>query len=162
MSITIRSYETRDREAVRQFMAALQDWERQWAPDRVPGATMAAPHIDYLLALAETTRGKTFVAEANDGIKGFLVLIAESEDEDDAHLLPEAKRYGVVTDLYVLDSARQQGIGDRLLAAAEAHAKIMGVSALRIHTLTKNSAAIDFYQARDYQPYELILTKRVN
>jgi GNAT superfamily N-acetyltransferase len=142
-------------------MAALQDWERQWAVDRVPGATMASDHVTYLLTLAQASGGETFVALNGEQIVGFLVLIAESEDEDDAHLIPEAKRYGLVTDLYVLESARGTGVGALLLGAAEAHANTMGLSVLRIQSLTANSEAIAFYEGRGYAPYELTLGKQI-
>jgi GNAT superfamily N-acetyltransferase len=161
MSTFVRPYEASDRDPICQLMAALQDWERQWAVDRVPGETMASDHVTYLLTLAQVSGGETFVALNGDQIVGFLVLIAESEDEDDAHLIPEAKRYGLVTDLYVLESARGKGVGALLLKAAEAHANTMGLSVLRIQSLTANSEAIAFYEGRGYAPYELTLSKRI-
>jgi len=161
MNTLVRPYQAPDRDHVCRLMAALQDWERQWAVDRVPGETMASDHVSYLLGLAQASGGETFVALRGEQIVGFLVLIAESEDEDDAHLIPEAKRYGLVTDLYVLESARGTGVGALLLGAAEAHAKTMGLSVLRIQSLTANSEAIAFYEGRGYAPYELTLGKQI-
>jgi len=161
MNTLVRPYQAPDRDHVCRLMAALQDWERQWAVDRVPGETMASDHVSYLLGLAQASGGETFVAMRGEQIVGFLVLIAESEDEDDAHLIPEAKRYGLVTDLYVLESARGTGVGALLLGAAEAHAKTMGLSVLRIQSLTANSEAIAFYEGRGYAPYELTLGKQI-
>jgi len=161
MNTLVRPYQAPDRDHVCRLMAALQDWERQWAVDRVPGETMASDHVSYLLGLAQASGGETFVALRGEQIVGFLVLIAESEDEDDAHLIPEAKRYGLVTDLYVLESARGKGVGALLLGAAEAHAKTMGLSILRIQSLTANSEAIAFYEGRGYAPYELTLGKQI-
>jgi len=161
MNTLVRPYQAPDRDHVCRLMAALQDWERQWAVDRVPGETMASDHVSYLLGLAQASGGETFVALTGEQIVGFLVLIAESEDEDDAHLIPEAKRYGLVTDLYVLESARGKGVGALLLGAAEAHAKTMGLSILRIQSLTANSEAIAFYEGRGYAPYELTLGKQI-
>ena len=161
MNTLVRPYQAPDRDHVCRLMAALQDWERQWAVDRVPGETMASDHVSYLLGLAQASGGETFVAMRGEQIVGFLVLIAESEDEDDAHLIPEAKRYGLVTDLYVLESARGKGVGALLLGAAEAHAKTMGLSILRIQSLTANSEAIAFYEGRGYAPYELTLGKQI-
>ena len=111
-TLQIRTYKRGDHSALCTFMGELQDLEREWSNDRAPGPEMAADHIDYLLDLAQQSEGQAFVAKLDDQLVGFLILTIESSDEGDVHLIEPYRQYGVVTDLYVAEEARHQGLAD--------------------------------------------------
>ena len=139
--LQIVTYTPGDHSALCTFMGDLQDLERGWSSDRSPGPEMATDHIDYLLELAQRSKGQAFVAKLHDQWVGFLIVVIESVDEGDVHLIERYRRYGVVTDLYVADEARHQGVARRLIDAAERHVRQAGLSRLLITTLSKNQVA---------------------
>ena len=117
--LQIVAYTPGDHSALCTFMSDLQDLEREWSSDRSPGPEMANDHIDYLLELAQLSDGQAFVAKLDDQLVGFLIVVVESVDEGDVHLIERYRQYGVVTDLYVAEEARHQGVAGRLIDTAE-------------------------------------------
>ena len=101
MPLQIVTYTPGDHSALCAFMSDLQDLERGWSSDRSPEPEMATDHIDYLLELAQRSKGQAFVAKLDDQLVSFLFVVIESLDEGDVHLIERYRRYGVVTDLYV-------------------------------------------------------------
>ena len=155
----ILTYTRGDHSALCMFMGKLQDLEREWSNDRAPGPEMAADHIDYLLDLAQRSDGQAFVAKLDDQLVGFIIVVIESSDEGDVHLVERYRRYGVVTDLYVAEEARHQGIGGQLIDAAERHVRQAGLSRLLITTLAQNQVAQKTYTRLGYEPYTVTMCK---
>jgi GNAT superfamily N-acetyltransferase len=60
-------------------------------------------------------------------------------------------RIFVLNDLFVQASARQQGVGTRLLAAAADHARSIGAVRLTLSTATSNATAQAVYEAAGWQ-----------
>lgn len=60
-------------------------------------------------------------------------------------------RIFVLNDLFVQASARQQGVGTRLLAAAADHARSIGAVRLTLSTATTNATAQAVYEAAGWQ-----------
>ena len=56
---------------------------------------MATDHIDYLLELAQRSKGQAFVAKLDDQLVGFLIVVIESVDEGDVHLIERYRRMGL-------------------------------------------------------------------
>jgi len=140
-------------------MSDLQDLEREWSSDRSPGPEMAIDHIDYLLELAQLSDGQAFVAKLDDQLVGFLIVVVESEDEGDVHLIERYRQYGVVTDLYVAEEARHQGVAGRLIDTAEEHVRQAGLSRLLITTLAQNQVAQLAYARLGYESYAVTMCK---
>ena len=114
---------------------------------------MATDHIDYLLELAQRSNGQAFIAKLDDDLVGFLIIVIESVDEGDVHLIERYRQYGVVTDLYVTKEARHQGVARRLIDAAEGHVRQAGLSRLLITTLAQNRVAQEAYARLGYGLY---------
>ena len=157
--LQIVTYTPGDHSALCAFMSDLQDLERGWSSDRSPGPEMATDHIDYLLELAQRSKGQAFVAKLDDQLVGFLFVVIESLDEGDVHLIERYRRYGVVTDLYVADEARHQGVARRLIDAAERHVRQAGLSRLLITTLAQNQIAQEAYARLGYESYTVTMCK---
>lgn len=60
-------------------------------------------------------------------------------------------RIFVLNDLFVCASARQQGVGTRLLATATDHARSVGAVRLTLSTATSNATAQAVYEAAGWQ-----------
>jgi ribosomal protein S18 acetylase RimI-like enzyme len=63
--------------------------------------------------------------------------------------------------LVVADGRRGQGLGRRLLAAAQDHVRAQGIDLLRVLVMTGNEAALGFYGAAGYDRGEDVLYRRL-
>jgi len=158
-AIEVSAYRPDHREAIVEMMAALQDFERSLSADRTDGRPMAAAHLDYLLQLCEAHSGQAYVAGEGQEVVGFVVVFVETEDEEDEHLLPEFKRFGWVSDLYVRESHRARGAATMLMQRAERHCADLGLRRLKLSALHGNGPARRFYEGIGYRPYEVVFCK---
>jgi ribosomal protein S18 acetylase RimI-like enzyme len=60
-------------------------------------------------------------------------------------------QYEWISDLWVLRESRGKGVGQKLLAKAEAEISGRGFGTLRLRVVSSNSAAIDFYLRNGWQ-----------
>ena len=157
----IQAYGAEHHDGVVALMALLQDHERQFSTDRPPGNEIAAGHFSYLLSVCEKSGGQVFVALQDRHVCGFLVLITESEDVGDLHLYPEYKTWGLVTDLCVAEEQRGKGIATRLMEAAEAHCRDMGLARILVTALADNHLARDSYTRQGYRLAEVTFIKEL-
>ena len=72
-----------------------------------------------------------------------------------------ADPHGELTELFVEEPYRRQGVGKELLRLAEKIAKEKGVKELLILTDASNQAAQTFYNSMDYEDGELAFTKEL-
>ncbi len=161
MAVTteIQPYGAEHHDGVVALMAVLQDYERELSSDRPPGNEIAAGHFSYLLGVCERSGGQVFVARQDQQVCGFAVLITESEDVGDLHLYPEYKTWGLVTDLCVAADYRGQGIATRLMEAAEAHCRDLGLARILVTALAENHLARDSYARQGYRLAEVTFYK---
>lgn len=160
-TIHVVDYAPEHEAAASGLMAELQDFERALSHDRSNGAQIARDHLAYLLSLCARHSGKLFVALDGEEVIGFAVVFLESEDEDDEHLLPEFKRYGWLSDLYVKPGHRGTGVATRLLQRCERHCAGLGVRQLRLSTLAANAGARRFYENAGYSERDVVYVKDV-
>ena len=132
----------RDREAVVDCVAGLQDFERTLEPSLPPGGQIARRYVDAMLQRCAAYRGRVFVAEGATGIVGFVCVLARiPETPPDEHSRPHA----AVGELFVDPARRGEGIARRLLARAETHAVELGAERLRVQVLAANTPARRLY-----------------
>lgn len=96
-----------------------------------------------------------FVARATDGsIVGFVTceLATGSYVEDETR--------GVISNLFVQDEHRNEGIGAKLLDRAQQALRSAGATVVAIEVLWENRDARRFYERAGYGPHRLELTKR--
>ncbi|MES2885987.1 MAG: GNAT family N-acetyltransferase [Pseudomonadota bacterium] len=72
-------------------------------------------------------------------------------------LLRSGADFGRVYSVVVAPAARGQGLGDRLIAAAERAARATGRSRLRLEVRTENAAAQALYARRGYRQVAALL-----
>lgn len=111
----------------------------------------------FYLQPADIERARDFIGERlarNDS----WILVAEQQDEllGFCQLYPSfssttTSRIAILNDLYVTDSARQNGVGIALMRAAEELAKNLGVTSLELATAISNTSAQTLYEKQGWQ-----------
>jgi ribosomal protein S18 acetylase RimI-like enzyme len=88
-----------------------------------------------------------------EGILGFvMVTVDRGSYEMDV-------TQGIVENIYVAPDARDQGVGSRLLAAAEQRLASLGVDTVVLEAMADNDDARRFYRRHGYDAYRVQLEK---
>lgn len=158
--ITIRQYRGgTDDAALRCLEVELQEFERTVEPALPPGEAMADAYIAHLFACCAKWQGRMFVAEDDGVVAGFVCVYGRCPQEE---LDESPEPYAFVSDLVVMPAHRNTGIGQRLLATAEAYARECGVAELKIGVLQRNGGALRLYERLGFRQYRIELTKRLD
>ena len=67
--------------------------------------------------------------------------------------------YAVITEFFVAEEYRRQGIGRRLLRATESHFNQRGISHFHVSTGDDNTAALALYRSCGYEDTSIMLEK---
>lgn len=86
-------------------------------------------------------RGTVFVAVAEGAVDGFIITFARALDQ-------------FIENIAVASSARNSGVGYRLMAFAEMQAKEHGKTHLRLYTNEKMGESLTYYRALGFQETE--------
>lgn len=99
----------------------------------------------------------TWVAVVGGQVVGFIVTKRAAP-----HPVLNLPETVVVTDAYVLDEYRRQGMGRQLFAAARDHAVAEGVRALEVGTLTNDHRAVSFWRSVGFGDWRVTLALRLD
>ena len=123
---------------VRACLIELQDFERSLDPRLPSGTEIVDDLIPNIMDRCASCDGRVLVAELNEAVVGFVTILAKvrSDEIEEGDI-----EYGLVSDVVVARKYRKQGIGRKLLEAAESYAKSKGVRWLRIGVLAENHSA---------------------
>ncbi|MUG95172.1 GNAT family N-acetyltransferase [Scytonema sp. UIC 10036] len=158
---TIRSAEPQDRPVLVKLMELLQDTESDLHPNRSSGSQIGNEHFAYLEEIVKKQNGQIYVAQSKESIIGFLVCFVEELDEGDLHIVERERKYGYISDLYVLETMREAGVGAALMKAAENWFLDLKLEVVRVSLLCSNEKAAKFYRKAGYQPYEIVYEKQL-
>jgi len=126
----------------------LQDFERTLDPRLPSGAEIVDDYIPHMLSRCIQCNGKVFVAEVDEEIAGFAMVLTKVQS---AEIEEGDTEYGLVSDLVVASKFRRQGIGTKLLEAAESYAKSNDVRWLRIGVHAGNHSADKLYDSMGFK-----------
>lgn len=99
--------------------------------------------------------GGLLVARDDDEIVGFVTFSKEQGDYD------VDSRRGLIHDIFVAESYRDRGVGDRLLSAAEKRLASDGIDHVSLEVLAGNDAARRFYERAGYEPFRIEMEKQL-
>jgi len=135
-------------EGVQACLIELQDFERLLDPRLPSGAEIVDDYIPRMLDRCTTCNGRVLVAELNEEVVGYATILAKvrSEEIEEGDI-----EYGLVSDVVVASKYRRQGIGRKLMEAAELYAKSNDVRWLRIGVLAKNHSADNLYDSMGFK-----------
>lgn len=138
-----------DKPAFLGFIMALQRYEVAFEPNRRLDDACAE---EYLAILLKET-GMIFVAENDDDRPvGWAVVV---EDQAPVFVKEDERRFAYVTELFVEEAVRGQGVGQALMAACEDWARTHDYSTIRIAHLAGNTRAAGVYEKAGYAPYSV-------
>jgi ribosomal protein S18 acetylase RimI-like enzyme len=159
--VSIREYTPADREIVEKCIFELQEEEVIRQPEywQTPEKALEDKYLDYLLKLVSSSNGKLLVAEIDSTVVGYVAVAIE--DGKDSSPCIKIKRIGYIPDFVVLREYQKQGIGKKLLDAAEQYIKSQGCEYVSLDVTTGNSA-IDFYKKLGYKEYSTNLKKKIS
>ncbi|MEM1275327.1 MAG: GNAT family N-acetyltransferase [Pseudomonadota bacterium] len=156
--IRLRDATPEDRETLWRFLAALQEFERESDPNRIPGPDMAVLHLEALEDwVGQHYAGGNVIAEI-DGRPAGWALFAVAQVH--GFMVPEAYRLiGQLSDLWVEPEFRGAGVASALVQEAERRFRAAGIKRLHITAIASNARAIGLYQSLGYAPFEVALGK---
>lgn len=156
----IRLFQPDDAAQIARCIEELQDYERELECDRVPGRAIASRYLAELLTTCAEKKGAIFVAVADaEVIAGFACIWLEHEAGTYLSTLVD---YAYISDIVVRAPYRGRGIGQALLARAEAYARQVQAHTLRLNVLALNATAQRSYHRAGFRDYELSLLKRLD
>lgn len=145
MTVTVREARQDDRETVVAFTQALNLHEHRLRPDRDTTLEGAEAHLASLEDEIQAADGFVLVAELDGVIVGFLIGI--SEVEQGHFVVPEERPYGHITDIYVAEDARGNGVSRAMMDAALERFRRMGLKRALVTGLADNPSAGATYPA---------------
>ena len=145
-----------DLPSIRACVVALQDFERALDSRLPKGEEMADTYLEQAFRRCQDFAGRIFVAEEDNRVVGCVTVLGayRLDDPSDA-----TTPFAYVDDLIVVPGHRRQGIGQALLAEAEAYAKRCGQTSIRLRVKGGNREARAFYMGAGFSDYELDLEK---
>ena len=147
--ILIRDFDEKAHLAgVRACLIELQDFERSLDHRLPSGAAIVDDFIPQMLNRCKKCNGRVLVGELDEKVVGFATILAKVKSEE---LVDGDIEYGLVSDLVVASAHRKQGIGRKLLEAAESYARSNGVRWLRIGVLAENHSADSLYESMGFK-----------
>jgi len=135
-SLTIRKYQSADKEACRTLWKELTEWHREIYQDQTIGGAHPEEHFDKYLA--EIGSDRLWVAVHDSQVVGFIGLIVKGEE---AQIEP----------LVVTKAYRRRGIGTQLIRKVFEEARNVGVRFLSIRPVARNAEAIRFLHKQGFR-----------
>jgi len=155
----IRPYQNGDLPPVRAMLNGLQEYECGIEATRAHWADGGAAYADWMLEEAAQNSGAVLLAEAQNGAAIGLLTCWRAEDATDITVVPTARTHLYVSELFVIEAWRGKGVATALLAAAEAHARHVGIGQITIGSLAANAGARRAYTKAGFEEYEILLRK---
>jgi GNAT superfamily N-acetyltransferase len=158
-NLTIRDAQwPQDREAAKGFIDGSQRFEKAFEPNRRVDGAVAEAFIDELLGEMTKNAGIARIAQVEGRAVGWVVAWPETGA---AFILEEERRSVFISELFVDEAVRGQGIGRALIAICEDWARARGIGILMIGVLARNDRAVGIYTQAGYAPYGMTLRKYI-
>jgi GNAT superfamily N-acetyltransferase len=155
MSLTIRDATSGDENVLVSFLTGLQETERTLHPSRRPPSEIVPVYLDNL-----RRRGADILI-AEDGGQAVGLACGWLDNDDDPLLTADWRQHGWISDLYVIEERRAEGISQFLLGAIADRLRGKGAKRLRICALAANAPAIRAYKAFGFSELEIVFDAAV-
>jgi GNAT superfamily N-acetyltransferase len=146
-----------DKPAILGFIMDLQRFELAIEANRRVDDEVAEEYYASLGESVTKKNGRILVAENEGGRAVGWAVTHEAENEVFVHA--DERIYGYISELYVAESMRGQGVGRALIAACEDWARERGLKVMMIGALTKNTRAHTIYRDSGFNDYATLLRK---
>lgn len=156
MSATIRPMQPGDREAVLALLMELAAHEAGLSATRATGPDTARALLAADGEEVAEQGGAQFVAELAGRCVGYLAL---RFGETGPYVLEPIRQHVLIENIVVAQAHRGTGLGQALLAAAEAFARQAGCRALHLGVLPGNGAALLAYERAGFSVFSIDMAK---
>lgn len=161
-TIIVKLAANHDREALCRLYHEFHEFHVHGVPDRL--LSLGKPldtyeHSDLYQALAMIIEGADsaiFVAEAAHQLIGFAEVYVR---QDESNPLRTSYRHGHLQSLMVKEAFRGQGVGTKLLEAAQQWARERGATEMRVETWEFEEGPLRFYEKNDYRTLRRTLVR---
>src|SRR5467141_67775 len=126
----IEAFQPSDFAAVVAFVEAIQEHERQHVPELKPGPEIGKQYAEMLIRAVAERNGCMIMARADTAAVGF--ACAWIAQDDDPLIRDDASIHAYVSDIFVDQNWRRQGIASRLMDELEARMRSRGCSRIRV------------------------------
>ncbi|MGB5951414.1 MAG: GNAT family N-acetyltransferase [Ornithinimicrobium sp.] len=150
-NVVIRAFEAQDRASVMAMAGRLMTGVAEWRNQNAAQSAVSSWVADSLDAADPATQPVMVAVSTGDTVVGLVTTGTRP------HWTGDVDAY--VGELVVTEQAAGQGIGRRLMEAAEEWAASVGHQRLTIETGGANTAARGFYMTAGYVEEEVILSK---
>jgi GNAT superfamily N-acetyltransferase len=146
-----------DEALARSFITGLQAFEKAMEPDRRLDPTVAGEFLAVLASRIAERQGRIYIGEDGNGAAvGWACCFI---DENEVYVEAELRRFGLISELFVVEAARGRGVGRALIAACESYFRTLKLRSMMIGVLAKNDNARRMYFAAGFRPYSEQLQK---
>jgi ribosomal protein S18 acetylase RimI-like enzyme len=155
--VIIRPFRNSDEPQVVLIVRELQDHESQFYDRLKPSDEIGAWYVDWIRENRDSKDGHVLVAEIDGQVVGYAALdtmLDSTESREEIYY-----QYASISDLAVLKSHRNRGIGMALLAECERLARSAGRKWLRLGVHADNEGARRLYERFRLTQRFLILEK---
>lgn len=157
MSITVRTYQSSDLNAVLNVVKNLQAFEIEMYDRMMPVENIGEWYISTLLEQCSREEGTILVAEKENEIIGYATIFTNVQQEGEIDELPFI--YANISHISILPSARGMGVGKLLMNECENMAKLAGCKWLRLGVLAKNTSARQIYEHLGFENHHITMEK---
>jgi len=155
--IRIEPYRPDDAPRLTEFVGAIQEYERRYVAGLRPGSEIAADYAATVMKNVREAGGAILMARQDGETVGF--VSAWIRVDEDLLLQEDVRRHAYISDIYVEERVRQNGIASRLLSEIERTMRSRGCSRIRICSKAANDAAMKCYESAGYQQCEVDFSK---
>lgn len=162
MSITVREYESMDFEAIlpladrfEDYLISIDDMKRL---RREEG--FAEKYLTYTIQEMQQKNGKFYVACDGEKLIGGIVGVHE-ENSPQLTVEQGERKCGRVSELFVEEEYRGQGIGKMLMEKMENYFRETGCDDIMIESIFPNKNAQGFYKSLGYKERSVELLKEL-
>lgn len=156
--VVIRPARESDREALIELFFGLNVYEEPFVGNRRLDRAGAIDSLVFAEKKVADTGGVKLVAEIDGSVVGHLFLTWEKHG---ACVRDDEKDYGYVSELFVREAHRGQGIGRALLSEAERLTRAKGFGHMMLGVLHGNTVAERAYARFGFKAYAADLVKPI-
>jgi ribosomal protein S18 acetylase RimI-like enzyme len=157
--LTIETYKPEDFGSLIDFVSAIQEHERVHVPELKMGKEIGKSYAARLIENVTQKNGIILMACQGDKKIGF--ACSWIGKDDDPLLREEFSLYAYVSDIFVSEFSRGQGVGHLLMDSIEKVMSERGCVRIRVCSKGTNRLALKLYENSGYQPYEIIFAKTI-
>lgn len=157
--IRIRNAVSKDVQALYALFSAVDQLHREAHPEIFKQAEFPEEIKEYYRSCIADPETIIIIAEDNHQIIGGLICNLET-----THNIPifVPRKYACIENITVSSSYRHQGVGKRLIQAAQKWASKRGANMIELTVWEFNQDAANFYQELGFKTYRRRMVKNIN